>query len=94
MQIYIFKSETRKGLHAFAGDLTGSKLPQNHGPWTVTGVVRPDMSPPHYLSRDAIEEAIDVEGFQLWRLSKTGGSLDSNPRRPHPRSVHARSLQR
>ena len=67
MQIYIFKSETRKGLHAFAGDLTGSKLPQNHGPWTVTGVVRPDMSPPHYLSRDAIEEAIDVEGFQLWR---------------------------
>ena len=76
MQIYIFKSETRKGLHAFAG-VMGSKLPQNHGPWTVTGVVRPDMSPPHYLSRDAIEEAIDVEGFQLWRLSKTGGSLDS-----------------
>jgi hypothetical protein len=33
MQIYIFKS------HAFAGDLMGSKLPQNHGPWTVTGVV-------------------------------------------------------
>ena len=77
MQIYIFKSETRKGLHAFVGDLTGSKLPQNHGPWTVIGVVGPDMSPPHNLSRDAIEEAIDVEGFQLWRLSKTGGSLDS-----------------
>jgi hypothetical protein len=36
MQIYICKSETRKGLHAFAGDLMGSKLPQNHGPWTVT----------------------------------------------------------
>jgi len=48
----------------------GSKLPQNHGPWTVTGVVGPDMSPPHNFSRDAIEEAIDVEGFQLWRLSK------------------------
>ena len=40
------KSETRKGLHAFAGDLMGSKLPQNHGPWTVTGVVGPDMPPP------------------------------------------------
>jgi hypothetical protein len=39
--------------------------------WTVTGVVGPDMSPPHNFSRDAIEEAIDVEGFQLWRLSKT-----------------------
>jgi len=54
-------------LHAFAGDLMGSKLPQNHDPWTVTGVVGPDMSPPHNFSRDAIEEAIDVEGFQLWR---------------------------
>ena len=45
----------------------GGKLPQNHGPWTVTGMVGPDMSPPHNFSRDAIEEAIDVEGFQLWR---------------------------
>jgi hypothetical protein len=70
MRIYIFKSETRKGLHAFAGDPMGTKLPQNHGPWTVTGVVGPDRSPPHNLSRDAIEEAIDAEGFQLWRLGK------------------------
>jgi hypothetical protein len=54
----------------FAGDPTGSKLPQNHGPWTVTGVVGPDKAPPHNFSRDAIEEAIDVEGFQLWRLGK------------------------
>ena len=70
MQIYIFKSETRKGLHAFAG-VMGSKLPQNHGPWTVTGVVGPDISPPHNFSRDArSKEAIDIEGFQLWRLSK------------------------
>ena len=51
MQSYICKSETRKGLHAFAGDLMGSKLPQNHGPWTVTGVVGPDMSPPHNFAR-------------------------------------------
>jgi len=41
MQIYIFKSETRKGLHAFAGDPMGSKLPQS---WSR--VVGPDMSPP------------------------------------------------
>jgi hypothetical protein len=27
-------------------------------------------TPPHNFSRDAIEEAIDVEGFQLWRLGK------------------------
>jgi hypothetical protein len=70
MRIYIFKSETRKELRAFAGDPTGSKLPQNHGPWTVTGVVGPDKAPPDNFSRDAIEEAIDVEGFQLWRRGK------------------------
>jgi hypothetical protein len=65
MRIYIFKSETRKELRNLAGDPAGSKLPQNHGPWTVTGVVGPDKAPPHNFSRDAIEEAIDVEGFQL-----------------------------
>ena len=70
MRIYIFKSETRKELRAFAGDPIGSKLPQNHGPWTVTGVVGPDKDPPHNFSRNVIEEAIDVEGFQLWRLGK------------------------
>jgi hypothetical protein len=71
MRIYIFKSETRKGLQAFAGDLAGGRLPQHHGPWTVTGAIGPDNAPPHNFSRDAIEEAIDVEGFQPWRLGKT-----------------------
>jgi hypothetical protein len=70
MRIYIFKSETKTELRAFAGDLTGSKLPQNHGPWTATGVIGLDKPPPYNLSRDAIEEAIDAEGFQLWRLRK------------------------
>lgn len=70
MRIYIFKSETRKDLHAFAADLTGSKLPQQHGPWTATGAIGPNNAPPHNFSRDAIEEGIEAEGFQLWRLSK------------------------
>lgn len=69
-RIYIFKSETRKGLHAFAADPNGTRLPAQHGPWTTTGVVRPEKDPPHNFSRDAIEEAIDAEGFQLWRLGK------------------------
>jgi hypothetical protein len=68
--MYIFKSETRKDLRAFAGDLAGSRLPQNHGPWTATGAIGPDSAPPYNFSRDAIQEAIDAEGFQLWRLSK------------------------
>ena len=70
MRIYIFKSETTKELRAFAADLTGSKLPPSHAPWTATGVVADDKAPPHNLSRETIEEAIETEGFQLWRLSK------------------------
>jgi hypothetical protein len=70
VRIYIFKSETRKGLHAFAADLAGSKLPEHHGPWTATGAIGPDNAPPYNFSRDAIEEGIEAEGFQLWRLSK------------------------
>jgi hypothetical protein len=70
MRIYIFKSETRSDLRAFAGDLMGSKLPENHGPWTATGAIAPDNAPPHNFSRHAIETAIDAEGFQLWRMSK------------------------
>ena len=79
MRIYIFKSETRQELHAFAGEPSGSKLPKQHGPWTVTGVVAPERDPPHKFSRDAIEEAIQGEGFQLWRVSKK--TSDSVPQR-------------
>jgi hypothetical protein len=74
MRLYIFKSETRKALCAFTGDPAGSKLPQNHGPWTVTGVVSAERDPPHKLSRDVIEEAIGSEGFQLWRVAKKSKS--------------------
>jgi hypothetical protein len=70
MRFYIFKSETRKELRAFAGDPAGSKLPQSHGPWTATGIVAAENAPPHNLSRVVIEEAIDAEGFQLWRMRK------------------------
>jgi hypothetical protein len=70
MRIYMFKSETGNGLRAFASDPTGSKLPQHHGPWTVTGVITPEKAPPYKLSRATIEEAIADNGFQLWRLAK------------------------
>ena len=70
MRTYIFKSETNKELRAFAGDLDGSQLPANHGPWTATGSVGPGKAPPHNFSREAIEKALGTAGFQLWRISK------------------------
>ena len=66
----MFKSESRRELRAFAGDISGDKLPKNHGPWTATGVIAPGKAPPHDLSRDAIEGAIAADGFQLWRMKK------------------------
>jgi hypothetical protein len=71
MRIFVFKSETRNELRAFAGDPKGNLLPKQHGPWTATGVIAEDRAPPHGLSRDAIQKAIDAEGFQLWRLRET-----------------------
>jgi hypothetical protein len=68
MRIFMFKSDAKGGLCAFAGDSEGSKLPQQHGPWHATGVIRPDKDPPHNFSRSAIEKAIDDQGFQLWRI--------------------------
>jgi hypothetical protein len=68
MRFYIFKSEATKDLRAFAGDPGGTKLPGSHAPWTVTGVVAAEAAPPHKLSRAAIEEAIESDGFKLWRL--------------------------
>ena len=70
MRIYIFKSETKPDLQAFAGDLVGSTLPQNHGPWTVTGVIGSASPPPHNISRLALEKAIGTQGFQLWRFAR------------------------
>jgi hypothetical protein len=71
MRFYIFKSETTRELRAFAGDVSGSKLPDRHAPWTATGIVAAEAPPPHKFSREAIEEAIGSEGFQLFRLKNT-----------------------
>jgi len=70
MRIFIFKSEARPDLSAFSGDLAGLQLPSQFKPWRVVGAVAPDQDPPHKLSRDVIEAAINAQGFQLFRLSK------------------------
>jgi hypothetical protein len=68
MRIYIFKSEANNGLRAFAGDVAGRKLPDQFRPWHAVGVIGDDDDPPYQLSRFEIEKAIDVHGFQLWRM--------------------------
>jgi hypothetical protein len=70
MRLFIFKSEPKPELRAFGGDLAGSQLPKQFGPWHAIGAVAPDRNPPHELSREVIETAIKNQGFQLWRMSK------------------------
>jgi hypothetical protein len=68
MRLYIFKSEVKADLRAFAADPAGAKLPPKFRPWHAVGVVRPDKDPPHGLGREQIETAIADHGFQLWRM--------------------------
>jgi hypothetical protein len=70
VRIFIFKSETRPDLQAFAGDEAGRKLPEHHGPWTATAVIGTTGALPHNISRNAVEGAIGMHGFQLWRKTK------------------------
>ena len=76
MRIFMFKSAAKNELRAFAGDSAGSKLPQKHGPWHATGVIRPEKEPPHGLSRSSVEKAIESDGFQLYRV-KTKSKVDA-----------------
>jgi len=68
MRLYIFKSNAKSDLRAFAADLTGSKLPDQFRPWHAIGAVGPDKEPPFRLSRQEIERAIEAHGFQLLRM--------------------------
>ncbi|MEX0851781.1 MAG: hypothetical protein WD036_00645 [Bauldia sp.] len=68
MRIYVFKSEGKGGLRAFADDLIGSKLPDRFGPWRAIGAVAPDKDLPYAFSRDQIEKSIQAQGFELWRM--------------------------
>jgi hypothetical protein len=68
MNIYIFQSEGKSELKAFAGDAGGSKLPSQFRPWHAVGVVGAGKALPHNVSRPTVEDAIATHGFQLWRL--------------------------
>ncbi len=72
MRIFVFKSGAREGLHAFAQDMSGFKLPAQFKPWSATGSIAPDGKFPYSnLSRDAIETAIRDQGYQLYRVKKS-----------------------
>jgi hypothetical protein len=70
MRLFMFKSEGTRGLHAFARDPGGQKLPARHGPWTAVGVVREDKDPPYRMSRVVIEKSFADQGFQLYKVNK------------------------
>jgi hypothetical protein len=68
MRIFIFKSQPRTDLRAFAGDPGGQKLPSKFAPWHAIGVIRADKAPPFNVSRDAIEKGIAENGYQLFKM--------------------------
>jgi hypothetical protein len=70
MRLYIFKSESKPGLGAFAGDGAGTKLPKNFAPWRVVGLVSAKRAPPHGLPRAKIEAGIQTAGYHLLRVKK------------------------
>lgn len=65
--LFVFKSDTAEALHGFANTSSGDRLPAKFGPWTNTGVIRPDQSPPHGFRRAEIETGIAKVGYQMWR---------------------------
>ncbi|QJP14365.1 hypothetical protein G3545_12360 [Starkeya sp. ORNL1] len=68
--IYVFESESREGLFAFAGEPSGIHLPERHGPWRATvGEDGETEKDPHLsrIDRNAVEQAVKKVGFQLWR---------------------------
>jgi hypothetical protein len=70
MDIYIFKSEAKEELRAFAGDEQGSRLPDQFRPWHAVGVASAGKTLPHKISRVVVEGAIEAHGFQLWRIKR------------------------
>ena len=78
MRIYIFRSEARPELQAFADDRWGRNLPRQFAPWHVTGVITEDRHPPFRLPRREIEAAIAANDYQLWRIKRNGTDKSSD----------------
>jgi len=70
LELFMFKSVAKDGLHAFAGDAAGTQLPRRFRPWKAQGVIGKNDAPPHRLSRSEIEKSIRESGFQLWQVRR------------------------
>jgi hypothetical protein len=68
MRIFVFKSESRPNLSAFAGDSVGARLPEKFGPWRLMNTAPRGGALPHNVFRPPVEKAIMLEGFQLFRV--------------------------
>lgn len=77
--LFMYSSRKSKGVFCFSPDARGNGLPPSLAPWEAFGVLRPDQSPPHGLSRKAIESGIREHGYQLWReKAKPGATTRKN----------------
>jgi hypothetical protein len=76
LDLFMFKSQSREGLHAFTGDRAGEQLPGQFRPWQAQGMIDRNRTPPHALSRSAIEQSIRDIGFQLWRIRRPSAPKD------------------
>jgi len=74
MRLYMFASRIKPDLRAFAGEVSGEGLPEKYAPWDAKGVVGPEGAPPHGFSRATIEQAINSQGYQLWRTRTPKGA--------------------
>jgi hypothetical protein len=68
LDLFMFKSATKNGLHAFTGDAAGKQLPHRFRPWRAQGMIERNDAPPHGLPRSEIEQSIRDSGYQLWRV--------------------------
>jgi len=63
--LYYFRSSSRSGLHGFAGDRSGARLPPEDGPWRFVREVDPATGWTAAAEIDAVRAGIHANGFFL-----------------------------
>ena len=79
--LYYFRSSSGSGLHGFAGDRSGARLPPEDGPWRFVREVDPATGWTAAAEIDAVRAGIHANGFFL---ADTPGNIafDEPPVRP------------